>query len=63
MQNVNDKTIQEFSNRHFVVEQNLTGPKDDFWSYLNHPCEIAVVWDNQMTANMDPSYYSDMYLK
>ena len=30
----------------FVIEQNLTRPKGDFWSFLNHPYEIVVIWDN-----------------
>ena len=38
----------------FVVEQNLTHPKGDFWSYLNRPYGIVVVWDDWTTGNMDP---------
>ena len=30
----------------FVVEQNHTRPKGDFWSFLNRPYEIVVVWDD-----------------
>ena len=41
----------------FVVEQNLTCRKYDFWSYLNRLCEIVVFWDDQSTANMDPCNY------
>ena len=37
-----------------MVEQNLTRPKDDLWSYLSRPCQIVVVWDDRTTANMDP---------
>ena len=41
----------------FVVEQTfntrLKG-KGNFWSYLNRPYEIVVVWDNRTTGNMDP---------
>lgn len=37
-----------------VVDQNLTRPKDDFWSYLNRSCEILFVWDDRMTVNMNP---------
>ena len=37
-----------------MVKQNLTRPKDDFWSYLSRPCQIVVVWDDRTTANMDP---------
>lgn len=28
--------------------------EDDFWSYLNRPYEITVVWDDWMTVNIDP---------
>ena len=41
-----------------MVEQNLTCPKDDFWSYLSRPCQIVVVWDDRTTANMDPCTYA-----
>ena len=42
-----------------LANQNLlmsvvVEPKDNFWSYLNHLCEIVVIWNNQMIANMDP---------
>ena len=37
-----------------MIEQNLTHPKDNFWSHLTCPCQIAIVWDDQTTANMDP---------
>ena len=37
-----------------VVEQNLTHPKDNFWSYLNRWCEIVVICHDRTTANMDP---------
>ena len=49
-------TIKPYKNvlKDFVVGQNLTHPKDDFWSYLNLLCEIVVVWDDWTTANMDP---------
>ena len=47
------KTYKNFS-REFVVEQNLTRPKGDFWSYLNRPYRIVVVWDDWVTGNMDP---------
>ena len=30
----------------FVIEQNLTRPKGDFWSFFNRPYEIVVIWDN-----------------
>ena len=30
----------------FVVEQNLPRLKGDFWSFLNHPYEIVVIWDD-----------------
>ena len=36
-------------------------PKDNFWSYLNHLCEIVVIWNNQMIANMDPWVSFDKY--
>ena len=39
--------------RNFAVEKNLTRSKDDFWSYLNRPFEIVVVWDDRTTANMN----------
>ena len=47
--------IKSYKNfwKYFVVKQNLTGPKDNFSSYLKHLCEIVVIWNNQMTANMD----------
>ena len=38
----------------FVVEQNLTRLKGNFWSYLNRPYDIVVVWDDETTGNMDP---------
>ena len=53
------KCIKSYKNfwgeeeRRFVVEKNLTHPKGDFWSYLNHSCGIAVIWDDRMTGNMD----------
>ena len=31
----------------FVVEQNLTRPKGDFWSYLNRPHEIGLGWPDE----------------
>ena len=30
----------------FVVEQNLTRPKGDFWSFHNRQYEIVVIWDD-----------------
>lgn len=30
----------------FVVEQNLTRLKGDFWCFLNRPYEIVVIWDD-----------------
>ena len=30
----------------FVVEQNLTRLKGDFWSFLNRQYEIVVIWDD-----------------
>ena len=42
--------------KYFVAEQNLTRPKDDFWSYLSRLCQIVVVWDNRTTVNMDPCW-------
>ena len=41
-----------------MVEQNLTHPKDDFWSYLSRPCHNVVVWDDWATGNMDPCFRS-----
>ena len=37
-----------------MVDQDLTRPKDDFWAYLNRPCEIVVARDDRTTADMDP---------
>ena len=30
----------------FVVEQNLTRLRGDFWCFLNRPYEIVVIWDD-----------------
>ena len=30
----------------FVVEENLTHLKGDFWSFLNRQYEIVVIWDD-----------------
>ena len=51
------KCIKSYKNflKDFVVEQNLTGVKGDFWSYLkNCPYEIVVIWDDRTTGNLDP---------
>ena len=50
------KCIKSYKNfwKDFVVEQNLTRLKGDFWSYLNRPYEIIVVWDDREAGNMDP---------
>ena len=48
------KNIQEKKKKDFVVKQNLTHPKGDFWSYLNHPYKIVIIWDYWTTRNMDP---------
>ena len=37
------KSYKNFWKDFVVVEQNLTRPKGDFWSYLNRPYEIVVV--------------------
>ena len=29
-----------------MVEQNLTCPKGDFWSFHNRQYEIVVIWDD-----------------
>ena len=49
-------TIKSYKNfwKDFVVERNLTHPKDDCWSYFNRPCKIIVIWHDWTTANMDP---------
>ena len=41
-------TIKSYKNfwKDFVVERNLTHPKDDCWSYFNCPCKIVFVWDD-----------------
>ena len=36
----------------FVVEQNLTRPKGNFWSYLNR--EMRLVSDRPTNGKMDP---------
>ena len=43
------KCIKSYKNfwKDFVVEENLTDMKGDFWSYLkNCPYEIVVIWDD-----------------
>ena len=30
----------------FVIEQNLTRLKGDFWCFVNRPYEIVVIWDD-----------------
>ena len=46
--------MQEVLKRFCGGKQNLTHLKGHFWSYLNHPYEIVVVWVDRMTGNMDP---------
>ena len=48
-------TIKSYKNfwKDFVVEQNLTHPKDDYWSLFNRPCKIVVVWDDWTTSNVE----------
>ena len=50
------KCIKTYKNflKDFVVKQNLTHPKGDFWSYLNHPYKIVIIWYYWTTRNMDP---------
>jgi len=50
------KCIKSYKNfwKYFVVQQNLTHPKGNFWSYVYHPYEIVVLWDDRAIGNMDP---------
>ena len=47
------KCIKSYNNfwKDFVVEQNLTRPKADFWNYLRLDCSRL---DNRTIGNMDP---------
>ena len=52
------KCIKSYKNfwEDFVVEQNISHPKGDSWSYLNHTYKIVVIWDDGMIGNMDPCH-------
>ena len=48
------KCVESYKNfwKDFVVEQNLTRPKGDFWSYLNRPYEIVGWFSNRINGNV-----------